>query len=285
LINEQQYNEKFAYIYSSLVAYPLIRKEWNGRSAIICPIPRYLFERITDGIYYEICRDKGFEHPFGEAFQEYVGDVLKVLYKNGLIYPEDKYEKDNRTVDWTIEDDHATLFIECKAKRLTTGAKAGLFDTTELESELGKIADAVVQVYKTMEDFKKGLYPKVKYYPNKELYPIVVTLENWYLYGDVILNRLNKFVVDKLIGEGLSENLIVTNPYCVVSAESFEKLIFIINKHGIKEVLDDKLRDKDMKYWEIDSYLHQKYPEETSKSGCPFIPELNEKIKAILNHN
>lgn len=283
LANEQQYNEKFAYTYSSLIAYPLIRKEWDGKDAIMCPIPRYLFERITDGIYYEICRVDGFEHPFGDAFQEYVGDVLKLLYKRGSIYPEAKYGKDNRTVDWIIEDDSGTLFIECKTKRLTTGAKAGLFDITELESELGKIADAVVQTYKTMEDFRKGLYPKIKYRLGKELYPMIVTLEDWFIYGDIIVNKLDEFVISRLTKVGLSPDLITLNPYCVISAEAFEMFVFIANKYDIKDILEEKLKDKEKKYWEIENYLRNKYPEDIKQAGCPFIPELDRRIEAMLS--
>lgn len=285
LTKEQQYNEKFAYVYSSLIAYPLIRKEWDGRDAIVCPIPRYLFDRITDGIYYEICRVKGFEHPFGDAFQSYVGDVLKNLYKRGLMYPEAKYGKDNRTVDWVIEDDSATLFVECKTKRLTTGAKAGLFNITELESELGKLADAVVQVYKTMVDFKKGLYPKIKYRSNKELYPMVVTLEEWFIYGDLIVNKLDEFIIGRLKRAGLPADLIIDNPYCTISVEAFEAFVFISNKYGIKEVLNGKLKDKEKKYWEIENYLSNKYPEEIKQTGCPFVPELDKRIDAMLDSN
>jgi hypothetical protein len=283
LAKEQQYNEKFAYTYSSLVAYPLIRKEWNGRDAIVCPIPRYLFERITDGIYYEVCRVEGFEHPFGDAFQAYIGDVLKVLYKRASTYPEGKYGKDHRTVDWIAEDESGTLFVECKTKRLTTAAKAGLFDTTELESELGKIADAVVQVYKTMEDFKNGLYRRVKYRSSKVLYPMVVTLEDWFIYGDIIINKLDECVISRLKKTGLAEDLIVTNPYCVISAEAFEMFTFIVNKHNIKEVLEEKLKDKEKKYWEIENYLRNKYPEDIKQTCCPFLPELDLRIKAILS--
>lgn len=283
LSKEQQYNEKFAYTYSSLIAYPLIRKEWEGKEAIVCPIPRHLFERITDGIYYEICRVDGFEHPFGDAFQEYVGDVLKVLFTKGNIYPETQYGKSKRTVDWVAEDNTATLFIECKTKRLTTGAKAGLFDVTELESELGKIADAVVQVYKTMEDFKNGLYPKIKYHSDKALYPMVVTLEDWFIFGDHIINKLNELVIKRLKETGLSADLITINPYCVIPIEALEVVMSIANNYGIKKVLEEKVTDNDKKYWEIENYLRHKYPEEIKLAGCPFIPELDKRIEVMLN--
>jgi len=285
LAAEQQFNEKFAYTYSSLVAYPLILKEWNGKDAILCPIPRYLFERITDGIYYEICGVSGFDQAFGDAFQEYIGDVLKAVYKKGEIYPETQYGNNKRTVDWIIKDDTAVLFIECKTKRLTVGAKAALFDMTELETELGKLADSIVQVYKTIEDYKKDLYPQIRYDPAKPYFPIVVTLEDWFLYGDLIVNKLDEFIINRLKKTGLQEDLITANPYCVISAETFEMFVFIANIKSIKETLEEKVGDHDKKYWEIENYLRAKYPDLVKRTGCPFIPDLDRKIGAMLGPN
>lgn len=283
LKKEQQYNEKFIYSYSSTVAYPLVKMEWKGKEAVVCIVPRYLFERITDGIYYEICRTPNFEHPFGDAFQEYIGDTFKALYSRGPIFPEATYENGKRTIDWIIEDDSATLFVECKTKRLTTKAKAELFDVTELELELGKIADAVVQTYKTMNDYKNGLYPQAKFHSNKPIYVFVVTLEEWFIFGDLIVNKLDEYVVDKLQKAGLSEKLISENPYCMLSAASLEVFTFLANKYGVHEVIDEKMHNKEKKYWEIENYLRQKYPQDISQVGCPFVPELDQKIKAMLS--
>ena len=283
LAKEQQFNEKFAYTYSSLVAYPLIRKDWDERDAIICPIPRLLFERITDGIYYEICRAEGFDHSFGEAFQTYIGDAIKILYKKGKIYQESKYGKNNRTTDWIMEDNTAILFIECKTKRLTIGAKTELLNLDELESELDKIADAIVQTYKSIENYKNRLYPQIKFDPAKHLYPIIVTLEDWFLYGDPIIKKLDELVAIKLKSAGLNEDLMKSTPYCVMSAETFESFIFIANKNDIKSILEEKLFDQDKKYWEIENYLRHKFPEEIKHAGCPFISELNKRIETILN--
>lgn len=282
LIAEQEYNEKFVYSYSSLTAYPLIRKEWFGRESILCPIPRYLYERITDGLYYEICHDKNFEHPFGEAFQEYIGEVIKASYIRGKIYPELDYGKGKKTVDWIIEDNTSALFIECKTKRLRTSAKASLFDLTELESELGKIADAVVQVYKTMMDFKNGLYQNIKHDPNKSIYPIVVTLENWFIFGDVIVSKLDELILQRLKYTELNPSIIISNPYYVISTESFEKLMNILNHHDIEEVLGVKARDDDKRLWEMDSYLIDKYSDEFTNAACPFVSDLERKIDLML---
>jgi hypothetical protein len=280
--SEQKYDNRFAYSYSSLIAYPLIRMDWDNKDALLCPIPRYLLERITNGLYYEICNSDGFDHAFGEAFQSYIGDTLNILYKNGKIYPEAKYMKAKRTADWLMVDQSAVAFIECKTKRLTFGAKIELFDLKELESEFDKMADAIVQTYKTIEDYKKGLYPQIKFNSSKKVYPIVVTLEDWFLYGDPLINMLDNLVSAKLSKNGLDNNLIDTNPYCAMSSETFESFLFIANKFDIKSVLEEKLVDKDKKYWEFENYLRKKYPEEIKQVGCPFVQELDNRINAML---
>ena len=120
------------------------------------------------------------------------------MYKKGKIYQESKYGKNNRTTDWIMEDNTAILFIECKTKRLTIGAKTELLNLDELESELDKIADAIVQTYKSIENYKNRLYPQIKFDPAKHLYPIIVTLEDWFLYGDPIIKKLDELVAIKL---------------------------------------------------------------------------------------
>jgi len=283
LKQEQQYDDKFLYSFNSLIAYPLIKKSWDGHESIICPIPRYLYERITDGIYYETCKAEGFDHAFGSAFQEYIGDVIKTVYTVGNIYKEDTYNKGDKTVDWIIDDNSSTLFIECKTKRLTSGAKAALLDISKLLSDLDILADAVVQVYKTMDDYKKGSYPHITYDPKKRTYPVIVTLEEWFVFGDLIVGKINEIIMNKLRAIGLNEDVVLINPYLIVSTATFEKLVYFINVHGIDEVLKEKSTDVDKKFWDTDQYLHDKYPSEISNTGCPFVQELEDRIDGMLD--
>jgi hypothetical protein len=55
-----------------------------------------------------------------------------------------------RSVDWSIADENAALFLECKARRLSWGAKVPLTDLGPLEANIDSMAAAVVQVYKTL---------------------------------------------------------------------------------------------------------------------------------------
>jgi hypothetical protein len=158
LNEEQEYNANFAYAYNSLRAYPLVKMSHQGNDAIVCPLTTLLFWRFTGGLYYELISDPRFANEFGDGFQTYVGEVIKRAWpdpKKQRISEQEYFvrKKKKRTVDWIITDDRSALFIECKAKRLSWGAKASLADLGPLEADIDSMASAVVQVYKTLTDY------------------------------------------------------------------------------------------------------------------------------------
>jgi hypothetical protein len=131
---------------------------YQGNDAIVCPLMTLLFWRFTGGLYYELIADPRFANEFGEGFQTYVGEVIERACpdpKKQRI-PEQDYavgKMKKRTVDWIVADEQSALFIECKAKRLSWGAKASLVDLGPLEADIDSMASAVVQVYKTVTDY------------------------------------------------------------------------------------------------------------------------------------
>ena len=135
----------------------------KGVETIVCPLPTLLFWRMTDGVYYEIYSHTNFGAYYGSAFEAYVGSVIAKSQHDHrfTVYPEEKYtigKHEKRTVDWIIDDESATAFIECKTKRLRLAAKAELSSEEELDKELEIAAGFVAQVYRTIHDsgFFKG---------------------------------------------------------------------------------------------------------------------------------
>ncbi len=79
--------------------------------------------------------------------------------KKMKIIPEKKYYdgRDRKdTVDWIVYDEKAALFIECKSKKMVIPAKTSLNDEKPLLSDLAKMADFIVQVYKTINDYSNN---------------------------------------------------------------------------------------------------------------------------------
>lgn len=273
LTKDQSFDDKYAYNYNYLIERPLIRTNYEGRDSLVCPIPRYLYERFTSGIYYEIYKDKDFDNSFGLAFQDYIGSLLKKSCKLFTVFGEERYGNSKDSVDWIAEDNSAVLFIECKTKRLTLGAKIGSVD--EFKREISKLADMVVKLYKTMGDYINNKYITAKY-TDKKIFPLLITLEDWFFFGDILHDAL-KIEVDKLmVSEDPSlKELITKYPYSVISCNTAEQLFPLVNDNGINKVLSPKFSDHESETWEMDNYLKSKYPEIMGTYKNPFSGEMD----------
>ena len=57
------------------------------------------------------------------------------------------------------------------------------------------VPDMIVQVYRSISDYLDGKYPNYAFDPQRKMYPMVVTLEDWFLMGPKLLNE------EDLLGE------------------------------------------------------------------------------------
>ena len=278
LNTEKQMNEKFFYAYHSLRAFPLIRMPFSERESLVCPLPTILFWRITSGMYYEICKEDGFAHAFGEAFQEYVGEVLKrgTTLERTNIHPESEYQvgKDRkRTVDWIMDQDDASLFIEVKTKRLVVKGKSEIGQQETLSLELDKLARIVVQLYKTILDYKEGHYPDYPFFRERVIFPIVVTLEEWFLIGSRLRKELDSKVSDYMNQERISITYLQDMPYTVCSVREIEMAVQVMDKAGIHKVMSGKVFDVQRREWELSGHIRDAFAEYESNSQFLFEEE------------
>ena len=138
----------------------------NGtRKLMLCPLPSLLFWRITSGLYYDlISADKDFANAFGDSFEAYVGDILaRTISSPQLCYTKRGREthgtrsRPKATCDWMlIERESAAAFVECKVKRITVAAKTAMGDLKALEEDIGKLADAVTQLYERIREHREN---------------------------------------------------------------------------------------------------------------------------------
>jgi hypothetical protein len=177
----QSFDEDFAYTMSPLKIRPLLQVRLRDQDCLCAPMPPYLLQRFTEGIYYEIREDLGFAAAFGESFQHYIGEVVNAgctHVDNFSLLPETVYtprKEEKRSVDWILSDRTADLFIECKTKRVRLESKASL-SSQSFHKDIETMAEIVVQVYKALADAKSGLYPHWKS-RSLPIYPLIVTLQ------------------------------------------------------------------------------------------------------------
>jgi hypothetical protein len=261
---EQQYNENFAYAYNSLRAVPLIRMTYQGSEALVCPLMTLLYWRFTGGLYYELIGVPEFANAFGEGFQGYVGEVIEracpdsVRCLGEMEYVVGKAKK--RSVDWIVANEGAALFVECKSRRLSLGSKVSLSDLKPLEGDIDNMAAAVVQLYKTITDYRQNAYPHFPVVEGLKIFPTVVTLENWRMFGPVMLSKLAEAVAQRLTSEGLSPQLVEQMPYSVWAIEELEVGLQIMRTNGIASFMEGKLNNPVKREWDWHGYMTNQYP-------------------------
>lgn len=276
---EHALDEGFFYRYSSLREFPLVQISHHGRDEIACPIPTLLFWRITTGLYYTLKDVPGFLPAFGASFEQYVGDILRRRITNrqmALLSEEEfhlgRHRKD--TVDWiVVQGDESALFVECKTKRLTWASKAGLSDLSALERDIDTLARAVVQVYKTIVDYRAGRYPHLAFIETRRIYPAIVTLEDWYFFGREMPDRLDAAVRTGMAAAGLPVAWLDLMPYVILSVHEFEKAAGVINAAGVHPVIERKVHDPELRRWGFGAYCNHHFAEEVQNLPKLFYDE------------
>lgn len=268
LRDEHQLDGSFPYRYSSLREFPLVRIQHGGVREIACPIPTLLFWRMTFGLYYDLRAVAGFPIAFGRSFEHYVGEVLhaRITSADMAVVEQAEYWVGNLrkdTVDWIVQNgDLAALFVECKTKRLTWASKAGLTDLAALEQDIRKLAGGVVQVYRTIVDYRAGRYPNLPFVAARRIFPAVVTLEDWYFFGHELTDRLRAAVEVAIQNAGLPMEWLDEMPYSVMSVDEFEKVTGVVNAVGIAPFFDSKHEQAEFRRWPFGSFCSERYPEQ-----------------------
>ena len=298
---EHALDEGFGYRHSSLREFPLIQISDRGQDEIACPIPALLFWRLTSGLYYSLRRGlyyslaggrdyglrrgRGFTGALGESFERYVGEVLRQRVTNAgmLILEQEAYlvglhQKDS--VDWIIEQGgEAALFVECKTKRLIWTSRAGVADVAALDRDLRKLGRAVVQVYKAIGDYRAGRYPHLAFIEERRIYPVIVTLEDWYLSGFGMPARLDAAVRKIMEAGGLPIAWLDEMPYSIMSVRELETAAGVINVVGVHPFISGKLLDPELRGF--GAYCDERYPDEVANLQPLFRDEFDAMLAGL----
>jgi hypothetical protein len=261
MVGLQKYDETWEYSWNPLEAKPLISLDPQHRHRLYCPVPDLLLRRFSHGMYYDLVKASGFNTAFGISFENYIGEVLLAVFipPDFAVYEEEEYyvgKNIHHGADWILTGADANLFIECKTKRMIQAAKFSV-GGADLVGEIGIIADAVVQLYKNVREAEEG---RSKWEPNGlPSFPLVITLEDWFLFGPLPQDLLRTSVVDRMAAEGLEISLLKSRPYAVASAREFERFTGVIKEVGIQPFFSGK-NDGDYKQWMWEEYAREKYP-------------------------
>jgi hypothetical protein len=260
---EQKYDDDWAYTFNPLMEKPFIRGLTRDPNMAVCPIPSYLIQRITEGLFFDIKNVKGFGNSYGAAVESYVKGITEQLNEGGFFTviegSEYKVGKDKKHgVDLILESSNTAILIECKTKKMVWDARYG-YGEKSLISEIEKLAMFVVQNYKNLVDVVSG-NTNWKCL-GRHLYPMVVTLGDFLMMDPVIIARFETEILDKLAIEGLPPEIQSEYPYLVVSIDEYEKLIQVLDIVGFDEFFD-KFKASENRGWAVTKFLHEVYSAE-----------------------
>lgn len=265
---QQRYDHTWAYTWSPLAAKPLLRFDSRFPERVICPIPQFAIARGTTSVFYDLAGATGFGNKYGPAFEKYVGEILR------RTCPESEFSiqtvapyaatkgKLKHGMDWIVSDHTAHLVIECKTKRMSLGAKqASSHDA--LTADIHTLAEAVVQNYKNIRDAHAG---ELAWRPrHAQIFPMVVTLEDWYLFSPRVTQALDTAVLALLQANNIDTTVLTLMPYTVVSADELETAAQVIGLVGLTEVLS-RTTASNRRFWAVQSVLQEHFPDQLRRA-------------------
>lgn len=271
----QHYDDVWLYSVNPLEHHPLVRFDPSQPDHLICPVPRYLLTRVTTGVFYDIVNSEGFANAYGDAFERYVGEVIsKTLGPAEFRVIEERPYAETKArlkhgADWIVSDHSGHLFFECKTKRLSLGAK-NLTDPEAVKKDFGVLARAIVQNYKNIIDAKKGV---TAWRPDdRPVFPVVVTLEEWYLFSNHLTSQLREGVQQQLAQEALDPELVHAMPYFIASVAELENALQVVAACGIARVFSEK-SSTDHREWGLVPFLQHRFPEELRRTRPLLFPD------------
>jgi hypothetical protein len=128
------------------------------------------------------------------------------------------------------------------------------------------MGEFMVQVYKTIHDYRTGLYDsKITYDPQKHHFPVIVTLEEWFFFGGQIEGLLNAKVRELLTKANIPSSYVDDMPYSICSIREFEAMTQIMRQVGIEKIMREKTSDAEKRKWLFTPFLHACFPDECKK--------------------
>jgi len=154
----------------------------------------------------------------------------------------------------------------------------------QFEEELTILANGLKQIYKFYYDYKSNKYPVLKYNSNKQIFPIITTLENWYIIGNGYFHQIEEKTKGKLEKIGIDPKIVDQYPFQICSISEFEFLLQVFQYENPENVIKNKL-DK-YKNWAFNEFLIKEHQNKSNKyEDFIFEEEFKDLFKKYLNNS
>jgi len=242
--------------FNALRIYPIVKTEIAG---LVIPVPIFLLERITSGIYYSLMDKYSnydsniFMEFFGkEIFERYVGLLLGQEYGiNKFLFKEWQYKKGRNeclTSDWIIIKDNKAILIECKTSGISMEAKSWA-ELEKVQHDLKlRVVRAIEQMVNLVNDVKRKCKGLERLYSIKKFYYVIIT------YDKIFLS--SSFIIKDMIKKELIKKDITIPMYEILSVDELEDLIPYLKDFNFDFLLDNKFKKKKWAQFDFNEYMY-----------------------------
>jgi hypothetical protein len=170
-----------AYKPSILRDFPVIAFGERGER-LRAPIPSLIMQRFTTGLYLDVVGGgPAVWTEIGERFERYCVDYLSAMLAPYSVAGERSYGPKKarfRTPDVLVSDSGGVVLVaECKAKRMTFGARFAEDPVADAATGYGEIAKGVFQIWRFLSHARQGLDGAPPVHP--DCIGILLTVDPW----------------------------------------------------------------------------------------------------------
>lgn len=260
LTNESEaYNEFSKSVFRK---FPIVRLD---DSTFVCPLPELIIFRLTEGLHFDLEKSKGdVRNQIGKRLEDFCFDLSTALFSKFQVSREFEYKRKKETVKspdiFLIDDDRASVIIECKATSLDHDSKFNLNNANNLPIRSDELIKGIQQIWQYRDDMINCILENEQ--PSEKIYGVILTLDSWIaLNPDLfteLLSQAHKIADEK----GISKDSRI--PIIIMSVLEFETILLHLDEKNFTDLLD-LVNDQEFLGWSIDSIFRERF---TSKKIC-----------------
>lgn len=261
---------------SVLRQFPILFDE--DRKRFYCPLRRLLFERMTDGLFYEFQGADDsllvgtLRNQVGEKFENYCADIFELAGYDINRSSGRKYEFGSKTFeepDFCLNVGSELIVGECKSKRMSIKTKFNLSDMSE-DSGVAEIAKGISQIWRYVSHSRARSSMM-----GQHVIGVVVTAHEWLMLHpqrrDHVFNRAKEICLEK----GLLESKEEMCPVAIVSVQHLEWIVARAEPRNFLQFLK-RIANREHSLWAPKSVYQELFPDSKPVRRYPFAAQLGQ---------
>jgi hypothetical protein len=277
-----RFDHTWEYTFNPISDRPLINVDPSHPERVYGPNPERMLTRFNEGTFFILYGQPNFSDIFGRAFESHIFAVLSRTsppatfnWQRGPAYQANQNK--HHGTDFILTDATANVFVECKTKRLNLAGQVAATQQ-DLDAELSKLADAIVQNYANIEHYLQGGTP----WPANGLPSVnlVITLEDWLLITPDTFSTLASKVETRVQTKELS-HVLQSVPYAIASSEAFEAVCCALQEDTLHGIFGGCFSARPGE-WQLAGTLQLKHSESFSRANRLFADEFRQVTNQLV---